>query len=119
MPVNKNVFENTDIWVKAIVNKRAQLLGKRVLGAQYLNPEQIIADFKRVYPATGKTVTFNRLPHEAFLKVMKGRGMRDVAAGEALENMRLMKEGGYSGFEPLDESISLLKDKPTMWAVFF
>jgi hypothetical protein len=110
---------NTGIWVKAIVNKGDRLLGKRVLGAtKYMNPDEIIAEFKQIYPEAGKTATFYSQPHDAFLKAMKDTGMPDFAAEEALENMRLMKEGGYFGFEPLDESLSVLEDKPTTWVDF-
>jgi hypothetical protein len=29
--------------------------------------------------------------------------------------MHLVNDGGYFGFEPLDESLALLEDQPTSW----
>jgi len=111
---------NTGIWVKAIVRKREQLLGKRILGStKYMTPREILEDFKQIIPEAGKTASFYSVPHEVFLKEIKqAMGVPDFAAEEILENMRLIDEGGYFGFEPLDESLGILEDKPTTWLEF-
>jgi hypothetical protein len=45
-------------------------------------------------------------------------GLPDWAAEGILEMMRLVSEGGYFGFEPLEESLAVLEDKPTAWVEF-
>lgn len=35
-----------------------------------------------------------------------------------LEMMRLVHEDGYFGSEPLEESLAVLEDKPTVWVDF-
>ncbi|GAQ05022.1 nmrA-like family domain-containing protein 1 [Aspergillus lentulus] len=112
--------QNTGIWVKAIVRKRDQLLGKRILGAtKYTTPKEVVDGFKQAFPEAGKTASFFSLPHEMFLQGVKdSMGLPDWAAEAILEMMRLVSEGGYFGFEPLDESLAVLEDKPTAWVDF-
>ncbi|KXG48288.1 uncharacterized protein PGRI_021580 [Penicillium griseofulvum] len=111
---------NTGIWVKAIVRKRDQLLGKHVLGAtQYTTPKEVVDGFKQAFPEAGKAACFFSLPHEMFLQGVKdSMGVPDWAAEGILEMMRLVNEGGYFGFEPLEESLAVLEDKPTAWVDF-
>ncbi|CCF34489.1 NMRAL1 protein [Colletotrichum higginsianum] len=106
---------NTGIWVKAIVRKRDQLLGKRVFGAtKYTTPNEILEAFKQTFPKAGEKATFFRLPDEVFAAGIKeAMGVPDWVAEEMLENMQLIYDGGYYGFEPLDESLAILEDKPT------
>lgn len=107
---------DTGKWIKAIVLRRGQLLGKRVLGATaYVTPAEIVAEFREVYPEAGKTAGFFSMPHEQFVAAMTGNGMPDFAAVEMLENMRLMNEGGYFGGQKLDESQAILQDQLTTW----
>ncbi|KAJ4160695.1 hypothetical protein NW765_005539 [Fusarium oxysporum] len=79
---------DTGIWVKTIVLKKDQLLGKRT-----------------AFPEAGENAGFYSLPHDAFLRgVKESMGAPDWVAEEVLENMRLVAEGGYFAFEPLDDS---------------
>lgn len=111
---------NTGIWVKAIVRKRDQLLGKRILGAtKYTTPKEVVDGFKQAFPEAGKAASFFSMPHEMFLQVAQdSMGVPDWAAEGILEMMRLVNEGGYFGFEPLEESLAVLEDKPTAWVDF-
>lgn len=111
---------NTGIWVKAIVRKRDQLLGKRILGAtKYTTPKEVVDGFKQAFPEAGAAASFFSLPHEMFLQGVQGSmGVPDWAAEGILEMMRLVSEDGYFGFEPLEESLAVLEDKPTAWVDF-
>ncbi|EXK26196.1 hypothetical protein FOMG_17238 [Fusarium oxysporum f. sp. melonis 26406] len=107
---------DTGIWVKAIVLKKDQLLGKRVLGStRYTTPLEVVDAFKTAFPEAGENAGFYSLPHDAFLQgVKESMGAPDWVAEEVLENMRLVAEGGYFAFEPLDDShAALVGDKPT------
>ncbi|RFU78356.1 hypothetical protein TARUN_3878 [Trichoderma arundinaceum] len=110
---------DTGKFVKAIVLKRDELLGKRVLGATaYKTPAEILNDFKATFPNAGKDAQFFSVPHELFKAGLKGRGLPEFAAEELLENFRLMDEGGYYAGEKLDWSLSILEDKPTTWTEY-
>lgn len=112
---------NTGIWIKAIVLKKDELLGKRILGStRYTTPLEIIEGFKEAFPKAGKTANFFSLPHELFLQGTKeATGLPEWAVEEILENMRLVAEGGYFAFQSLDESHSVLVgNKPTPWVDF-
>ncbi|KAL0941688.1 NmrA-like family protein [Colletotrichum truncatum] len=111
---------NTGIWVKAIIRKRDQLLGKRVFGAtKYSTPTEIVEDFRQTFPEAGKTVSFFQLPDEMFRQAAKdAMGVPDWLAQGILENMKVIYEGGYYGFKSLDESLAILEDKPTQWVDF-
>lgn len=107
---------DTGKWIKAIVLHREQLLGARVLAATaYVMPDEIVEQFKAVFPEAGATAAFYETPHKAFLDAMCGMGLPEYAAEEMLENMRLMNEGGYYGGKELDESHAVLEDKLTTW----
>ncbi|KAK4076556.1 uncharacterized protein Triagg1_4159 [Trichoderma aggressivum f. europaeum] len=107
---------DTGKFVKAIILKRDEVLGKRVLGATaYQTPAEILVDFKSAFPNASKDAKFFSLPHEMFTATLKGQGMPDFAAEELLQNFRLMDEGGYYAGEKLDWSLSILEDKPTTW----
>lgn len=106
--------EDTGKWVKAIVLKRDELLGRQVYAATaYLTPAEIVAGFKRAFPEAGATARFLSTSHEQFLGAMTGAGMPEFAAVEMLENMRLLSEGGYFGGKEL--SLDILEDKLTTW----
>ncbi|CRK37443.1 hypothetical protein BN1708_001465 [Verticillium longisporum] len=111
---------NTGLWVKAIVRKRDQLLGKRVLGAtKYTTPAELVSEFTQAFPEAGKAASFFSMPHEMFLQVVQDvMGLPDWAAESILEMMRLVNEGGYFGFESLGESLAVLEDEPTAWVDF-
>ncbi|KAM0257778.1 hypothetical protein ACHAPA_011574 [Fusarium lateritium] len=76
---------------------------------------EIVDAFKTAFPEAGEKAGFYKLPHDAFLQAVKeSMGVPDWVAEEILENMRLVSEGGYFAFEPLDDShAALVGDKPT------
>ncbi|PKX88867.1 NMRAL1 protein [Aspergillus novofumigatus IBT 16806] len=81
---------NTGIWVKAIVRKRDQLLGKRILGAtKYTTPKKVVKGFKQAFPEADSI------------------GLPDWAAESILEIMRLINKGRYFGFKLLEESLAV------------
>jgi uncharacterized protein YbjT (DUF2867 family) len=73
---------DTGIWIKAIVRKRDQLLGKRILGAtKYTTPKEIVDGFKQAFPEAGKAASFFSLPDEMFLQGVKdSMGLPEWAA---------------------------------------
>ncbi|KAJ5274221.1 nmrA-like family domain-containing protein 1 [Penicillium chrysogenum] len=109
---------NAGIWVKAIVRKRDQLLGKRVLGAtKYTTPAD---GFKQAFPEASKVAGFFSLPYEMFLQGFKdSTGVSHWAAVEFLEMMRLVYEDGYFGPKSRwKRALGLLEDKPIVWVDF-
>ncbi|KAJ9130868.1 NmrA-like family protein [Pleurostoma richardsiae] len=117
------MFDTADTgkFVKAIVLNRDKLLGKEVYGATaYMTPNQVVETFKKTFPEAGKTAKFVSLSHEEYLQSLKSTGAPDYVAEEMLQNMRLLSEGGYYGFESLDESHAILEkeDKLTTWEEF-
>ena len=111
---------DTGKFVKAIVLKRDQLLGKRILGTTpYTTGNEIIETFKKVFPVAGKTASWNVLTSEQFKgNLINFAKMPDFAAQELLENFLLLDQFGYYGGANLDESLAILEDKPTTWEEF-
>jgi uncharacterized protein YbjT (DUF2867 family) len=110
---------DTGKYVKAIVENKEALLGKRFLGAtEYLTTQEVVDTFKKVFPEAGKTAAYYEAPKEAFYAFMKGTGMPDFAVDEMYQNMRLLQEFGYYGGEPLDESHKYVEDHLTTWKEF-
>ena len=106
-------------WIKAIVLKRSELLGKNVRAAtEYYTPAQIVEDFTKTFPEAGKGAKYNELPHEVFVNILKSTGMPEFGAVELLENMRLTYEGGYYGGAPLSHEILDPEDKLTTWSEY-
>lgn len=99
---------DTGKFVKGILLNREKTLGKQIYGAtDYYTPEQIVDEFKAVYPEAGKGAKFSRLPDAVFKGIIAKRGAPDVVQQEMLENMRLMPEFGYYGGESLEFSHSV------------
>lgn len=110
---------DTGKYIKAIVNHKEALLGKRFLAAtQYLPAGGLVDTFKEVFPEAGKTAAYYETPKEGFYGFMKSTGMPDFAVDELYENMRLMEDFGYYGGEPLDESHKFVEDPLTTWAEY-
>ncbi|KAI0976875.1 hypothetical protein F4678DRAFT_414930 [Xylaria arbuscula] len=110
---------DTGKYVKAIVDNKEALLGKRFLGAsEYLTAQGVVDTFKEVFPETGKAAAYHETPKDGFYAFMKGTGMPDFAVDELYENMVLMQDFGYYGGESLDESHGFVVDKLTTWAEF-
>ncbi|KAL1714152.1 hypothetical protein EV715DRAFT_210161 [Schizophyllum commune] len=107
---------DTGKFVKAMFLKREEVLGKRVYGATgYTTPLEILDAFKKIYPAAGKDVAFQRLPNEAFKGILASMGLPEPIQEEMLQNMQLVYEFGYYGGEKLDWSKSLVDEPLTTW----
>lgn len=110
---------DTGKWVKKIVLKPDQVIGKNILGAtKYQTPAEILQDFKEAYPIGGSTASYFQLSESMFMGILMRTGMPDFAARETLENFLLMTHGGYFGGLTLDESLKLLEETPTTWTDF-
>ncbi|KAI0141620.1 NmrA-like family protein [Xylariaceae sp. FL1272] len=104
---------DTGKYIKAIVQNKEALLGKRFLAAtQYLTAQELLDTFKTVFPETGKTAGYYEVPKEDYLSTT---GMPPHAIEEMYENMVLMQDFGYYGGEPLDESLKYVEDQLTSW----
>ena len=101
--------EDTGKFVKGILLHREQTLGKRILGATaYQTLDEVVAEFKEIYPEAGKTAKYVQLPHDVYKSNLINYAQFDeVSAEDLLQNMRLLSEFGYYGKEPLDESHSV------------
>ncbi|KAJ5875429.1 uncharacterized protein N7473_012776 [Penicillium subrubescens] len=110
---------DTGKFVKGILLKRDETLGKRIYAAtKYYTPLEILATFKDEYPNAGKVAVFSELPHAVFKGILAAAGMPEVAQEELLENMRLMPEFGYYGGEALDSSVDIVDEPLTTWSAY-
>ncbi|KAL8833428.1 MAG: hypothetical protein Q9170_004271 [Blastenia crenularia] len=111
---------DTGKFVKAMVMKRDQVLGKRVLAAtDYYTAESVPKIFSEVKKEDGKGAQFVTIDKDTFKGFLTGAGMPDFAAQELYENMAFLDEFGYYGKESLDWSHSLLDgEKLTTLAEF-
>jgi hypothetical protein len=100
--------DDTGKFVKGILLNREKSLGKRILGAtDYYTLNQIVEQFKELYPEAGKDAKAVELPHGVFKNILIGAGQQEENAEELLQNMRLMHEFGYFGGADLKESHSV------------
>lgn len=100
--------DDTGKFVKAILNNREKTLGKQIYAAtNYYTIEEIVKEFKELYPEAGKTAKSAELPHDVFKGIMMKTGAPAESAEELLQNMRLMNEFGYYFGANLDESHSV------------
>jgi len=114
-----NTAGDTGKFVKGILLNREKTLGKRIYGAtDYYTLNQMVEQFKELYPEAGKTAKTVELPHQVFKDILGKSGLPEEAGEELLQNMRLMNEFGYYGGANLDESHSILVDKLTTWKEF-
>ncbi|KAI5918783.1 NmrA-like family protein [Camillea tinctor] len=110
---------DTGKYVKAIVNNRDKLLGKRFYGATaYMTAQEVVDTFKTVFPEAGKTARFFSVPEEAFRGAMKAQGTPDFIVSELYENVKLFEGPGYYGGESLGETHKLVTDRLTTWAEY-
>lgn len=110
-----NTAGDTGKFVKGILLNREKTLGKRIYGAtDYYTLDQMVNEFKEVYPEAGKTAKAAELPHQVFKSILGSTGMPEHATEELLQNMRLMNEFGYYGGEKLDDSHSVRYLVPRM-----
>ncbi|KAL8747050.1 MAG: hypothetical protein Q9190_001015 [Brigantiaea leucoxantha] len=111
--------DDTGKFVKAMVTKRDQVLGKNVLAAtDYYAIEDTVKAFSQVKKEAGKGAQFMQVDKDTYKGFLLGAGMPDFAAEELYENMAFMDEFGYYGKESLDWSLSLLDEKPTTIAEY-
>lgn len=73
----------------------------------YYTCDEIVNEFKEVYPEAGKGAKAVEISHDAFKKGMAQTGAPEFVQEEMLQNMRLMPEYGYYGRAKLDESHSV------------
>lgn len=92
-----DIEQDTGKFVKSILLKADESLGKEYYGAEaYYSPQRIVDEFKAVYPNAGKSAKFVSLPDATFKAGMGGMGMPEKAQVELLQNMQLLgKEFGY------------------------
>jgi hypothetical protein len=99
---------DTGKFVKGILLKRDETLGKRIYAAtKYYTPLEILSIFKDEYPNAGKDAVYSELPHPVFKGILAATGVPENVQEELLQNMRLMPEFGYYGGEALDSSIGV------------
>jgi len=111
--------DDTGKFVKGILNNREKTLGMQIYGAtNYYTIEEIVKEFKELYPEAGKTAKSAELAHDVFKGNIMKTGAPAESAEELLQNMRLMNEFGYYFGASLDESHSILGDKLTTWKEF-
>ncbi|KAK6002080.1 hypothetical protein QM012_001718 [Aureobasidium pullulans] len=112
LPISENapiplfeVVEDTGKFVKAIIKNADKLNGKQVLGASaYYSPKQVVADFEE---ASGHKLRYNQISGEQFKSFFPA-----FMAQEFLENHILIDTTGYYAGASLDDSLSLLEEKP-------
>jgi uncharacterized protein YbjT (DUF2867 family) len=104
--------EDTGKFVKGILLNREKTLGQRIYGAtDYYTVDQIVKEFKEVYPEAGKNAAAVELPEAVFKGILVQVGQPEEAAEELTQNMRLMNEFGYYGGADLNESQKVSKSK--------
>lgn len=103
-----NTADDTGKFVKGILLNREKVLGKRILGAtDYYTLDEMVKEFKEVFPEAGKTAKTLELPHQVFKDNLGKSGMPEDGREELLQNMRLVNEFGYYGGAKLDDSHSV------------
>ncbi|KAI1818212.1 NmrA-like family protein [Poronia punctata] len=108
--------DDTGKYVKAIVQNKEALLGKRLLGStEILTAQGVVDAFKKVFPEAGKTASYYQTSKDDFYAFMKGTGMPDFAVDEMYENLLLLQDYGYYGNESLEESLKFVKEPLTTW----
>ena len=97
---------DTGKFVKAMVLKRDQVLGKNVLGAtDYVTPVEVIETFKTV--KKGTDAQFVQVDKDTYKGFLAKGGMPEFAQQELYENMSFMYEFGYFGKQSLDWSLGV------------
>ncbi|THX21812.1 NAD(P)-binding protein [Aureobasidium pullulans] len=100
--------QDTGKFVKAIIKNSRKLNGKQILAATaYYTPKEILST---VSEATGKSTHFASVTPEQYKSFLP-----EAIAEEMLENHLFVEKPGYYNGAELDESLSILEDKPTTW----
>lgn len=93
-------------FVKAMVLKRDEVLGKNALGATaYSTPEDVIKAFKEV--KKGVQAQFVQIDKDTYTGALAQAGMPQYIQEELYENMAFLNEYGYYGKRSLDWSHSV------------
>ncbi len=113
--------DDTGKFVKAMILKRDQVLGKRILAATaYYKVEEVASTFAKVKPEAGKGAQFVTIDKDTYTGILAKVGLPPFAQEELYENMAFMNEFGYYNKESLDESLAILDgEKPTTLAEYF
>jgi len=99
---------DTGKFVKGILLNRDKVLGKRIPGAtDYYTVEQIVDEFREVFPEAGKGAIASHIPETVWIGDHVKAGMSPEMADEMSQNMRLMGEFGYFGGMDLKEGHSV------------
>ena len=101
-----DAVDDTGKFVKAMVMKEKEVMGKNVLGAtDYCTPDQVVETFKSVKKETG--AQFMQLDKDTYKGFLAKVGMPDFAQEEMYENMSFMNEFGYFGKQSLEWSLGV------------
>ncbi|KAL7944933.1 hypothetical protein V8C42DRAFT_324121 [Trichoderma barbatum] len=99
---------DTGKFVKAAIKGFPSQTRTRILAAaDYYTIDRLIAEFSEVMGQPAHAVQIDDEMFKSFLP--------PPAAQELLENMKLLEDPGYYAGESLEESLSLLEEKPTTW----
>ncbi|RFU25388.1 hypothetical protein B7463_g10956, partial [Scytalidium lignicola] len=110
---------DTGKFIKGILLNRDRVLGKRIPGATaYYTVEQIVSEFRELFPEAGKGAMAMQIPESVYIGNMVKAGRSPESAEEMSQNMRLVGEFGYFGGMDLKESHSLVDEKLTTWKEF-
>ncbi|TRM61225.1 hypothetical protein BD626DRAFT_631771 [Schizophyllum amplum] len=111
-----DIEHDTGKFVKAILLKREEVLGRQIYAsAAYYTPQQMVDHLKKLYPEAGEGAAYHELPHDAFKGILAKQGMPEVVQEELLQNLIFIAEYGYYGGESLDESIAIVDEPLTSW----
>ena len=98
--------DDTGKFVKAILLKRDQTLGKRIYAAtDYYTGDQIVQQVKEVKP--GVEANYIQISPEDFMKGLAYAGFSEKGQIEMLQNLQFMPEFGYFGKADLAESLAV------------
>jgi len=112
--------EDTGKFVKGILLNREKSLGKRIYGAtDYYTLNEIVAQFKELYPEAGKDAKVAELPPKVFTDILVSTGQTEEGAHELLQNMQLMGGVGYYGGADLKESHEVTRKVPNTCSLYY
>ncbi|KAI8649261.1 NmrA domain-containing protein [Fusarium keratoplasticum] len=102
---------DTGKFVKPALKDPQSFKGKHILAAtDYYTPERVLSEFEEV---TGKKTKYVQVSAEQYKSFLPA-----AMAEEMLENHLFVEEPGYYNGASLEESLSVLEDKPTTWKEF-
>lgn len=97
--------DDTGKFVKAMIMKREQVLGKQIFAAtDYYMVQKMPETFARVKPKAGKGAQFLSVHKDTYKGFLAEAGMPDPAQEELYENMAFMNEFGYYEKQSLEKS---------------